>query len=166
MVCHLERCYASKGSFTRAQDDIIPLEMYRHFCRYFTWPTSGQFKAVTMVYQDLFKGRSRRGKMRCMNRVKDFRFERSISIVNVRNMDSEAENWRADPEGLRPLDTMTSKACERLARRAIHFHRFITDFRRTGNQNPPAEAKVVPPHACIHVVERRGNAEEEKGTNE
>jgi hypothetical protein len=91
-ICHLERCYAEKGTATRAMDDIIPLELFRFFTRHFIWPTSGQLKAMTMAYQDLLKGRSGRGRQRCMSRIKDIRIERSVSIANVRGLEITADN--------------------------------------------------------------------------
>ena len=96
-ICHLERCYNEKGNATRAIDEIIPLELYRYFTRHFIWPTSGQLKEMTMVYQDLFKGRTRRGRQRCMNRIKEIRIDRSISIVNVRGLEITADSLITSP---------------------------------------------------------------------
>ena len=96
-ICHLERCYADKGTATRTMDGIIPLELFRYFTRHFIWPTSGQLKAMTMAYQDLFKGRTRKGKQKCMSRIKDIRIERSISIVNVRGLETIADSLITSP---------------------------------------------------------------------
>ena len=105
-ICHLERCYAEKGTATRAMDDIIPLELFRFFTRHFIWPTSGQLKAMTMAYQDLLKGRTRKGKQRCMSRIKDIRIERSISIVNVRGLETTADHMMTHPHMVRPSDVL------------------------------------------------------------
>jgi len=104
-----------------------------------------------------------------MSRIKDIRIERSVSIVNVRGLESIADHMITHPHLIRPSEILPHDAPGRLARRAIFFHQFITDFRRTGNQQPPAEARVCPPQACINSYDprdRRRPAEEEKGTNE
>ena len=78
-------------------DDIIPLELFRFFTRHFIWTTSGQLKAITMVYQDLLKGRNKRLKQKCMNRIKEIRIYRSISISNVRGLETTADNMITHP---------------------------------------------------------------------
>ena len=79
--------------------------------------TKGILKAVTMVYQDMFRVRDRPGEgriMHGMHRVGGFRFNRSITVPNLRS--------------LVVFCTIPYKPQElllKLARRAIHFHDFI-----------------------------------------
>ena len=51
------------------KDDALTLKFYRHSVRYQVWSTFGQVKAMTMVYQDLFKVRSPEGKTKVCNQV-------------------------------------------------------------------------------------------------
>ncbi len=88
-LSHLERCYAETPR-ARVQGDLLALELYRLLVRYDVWPTEGQLKVVTMVYEDLFKGRSQNAKMCCMWRVDDGRFAQSLTLNSLRVIDLEA----------------------------------------------------------------------------
>ena len=92
--------------------------LYRYIANSQTWPTEGQLKAMTMVYQDLFKGRNDRGTMRCMNRGA-FRFDRNITVGRLRILPTM--------HGINP-----SEIVAKLVTRATTFHRVITGYNRDG----------------------------------
>ena len=58
---HIERAYTHKGSFTKIKDKGFALLLYTHIANSQAWPTEGQLRAMTMVYQDLFKGENDKG---------------------------------------------------------------------------------------------------------
>ncbi len=65
----MERCYVGTPR-AKVEGDLLALELYRLLVRHAVWPSEGQMKAVTMVYEDLFKGRSVKTlRMCCMLRV-------------------------------------------------------------------------------------------------
>ena len=57
---------------------------YMVLTKWRSWPTRGQAKVMTMVYQDLIR-LSKRGdnKLCCMTRPIDFKFEHSCNIYNL-----------------------------------------------------------------------------------
>ena len=68
-----------------------------------TWPTEGQLKVMTMVYEDLFKGKSiQEGKMCCMRRVPKCRFERSLHVYTLRTIDYNGAGAISHPDEVRP----------------------------------------------------------------
>ena len=63
----------------KPDNDIIALNLYRFLVKNAVWPTESQLKAITMVYEDLFKGRSaKEAKLCCMLRVPGAQFDRSL----------------------------------------------------------------------------------------
>ena len=57
-----------------------------------------------------------------MSRIKDIRIERSVSIVNVRGLESTADHMITHPQLIRPSEIPPHDVPGRLARRAIFFH--------------------------------------------
>ena len=83
-ISHLERCYTEKFR-NKPDNDIIALNLHRFLVRNAVWPTENQLKTMTMVYEDLFKGRSvKEAKLCCMHRVPGARFERSLCVPSIR----------------------------------------------------------------------------------
>ena len=117
MVSHLERCYAVALQ-SKTMERSLAIETYRVLVRNGQKLTKGIFKAVTMVYQDMFRVRDHPelGKvLHCMHRIGGFRFNRSINHTNLRFFKDLAPE-----EGWGPQEML-----RRMARRAIHFHNFI-----------------------------------------
>lgn len=86
MVSHLERCYA-KPLQSKTMERSLAIEIYRVLVRNDQKLTKGIMKAVTMVYQDMFRVREHPeiGRvMHCMHRIGGFRFNRSIHHTNLR----------------------------------------------------------------------------------
>ena len=123
MMAHLEKCYADASS-QRDPEQILALETFRALEKNKQKLTKGILKAVTMVYQDLFRVRDRPGEgrvMHCMHRIGGFRFNRSITVVNLRALNVFWSN------PFKPQDLLM-----RLVRRAIHFHDFIKEYSGKG----------------------------------
>ena len=57
-----------------------------------------------------------------MNRIKEIRIDRSISIVNLRGLETIADNMITHPHLVRPSEILPHSVPERLNRRAIFFH--------------------------------------------
>ena len=72
-ISHLERCYT--GRFCNKPDNyIIALEFGKLLVKNALWPTEGQLKALNMVKEDLFNGRSmKEAKMYCTQRTTGLR---------------------------------------------------------------------------------------------
>ena len=80
-MSHLERCYAEKSNIGEV-DTTLALEIFRAFKRTKQKLNKGILKAITMVYQDMFRVRPYPDKGRilhCMHRVGGFRFNRSLT---------------------------------------------------------------------------------------
>ena len=120
MVSHLERCYAEKSN----QGDIdatLALEIFRALKRTKQKLNKGILKAITMVYQDMFRVRpyvDKGGRLiHCMHRVGGFRFNRSLTQANLREFSATMVAFNGQ------LDHQTMLRA--LALRAIHFHDFV-----------------------------------------
>ena len=86
MMSHLERCYAEQNQH-KDQEQTLAMEIYRAMERNKQKLTKGILKTVTMIYQDMFRVRVRLEESRvihCMHRVGGFRFNRSITVANMR----------------------------------------------------------------------------------
>ena len=87
MVSHLERCYAEKSNQGEI-DTTLALEIFRALKRTKQILNKGILKAITMVYQDMFRVRPYPDKggriIHCMHRVGGFRFNRSLTQTNLR----------------------------------------------------------------------------------
>ena len=90
------------------------MELFRAMERNGQKLTKGILKTVTMIYQDMFRVRVRQDEGRvihCMHRVGGFRFNRSLTVANLRQLQWQNEN------GWKPQTLLM-----RLAKRAIYFH--------------------------------------------
>ena len=101
-------------------DQTLALEIFRNCKRTKQKLNKGILKAITMVYQDMFRVRPvvEVGRIiHCMHRVGGFRFNRSITLTNLRAFSTTTftYNNKTDPQGM----------LRRLAYRAIQFHDFI-----------------------------------------
>jgi hypothetical protein len=54
---HLKRCYGAKFQ-GRVKNDILAIKVNRVLERKAEWPTEGKIKAMNMIYEDIFQGRS------------------------------------------------------------------------------------------------------------
>ena len=119
MVSHLERCYAEKSNIGEV-DTTLALEIFRALNRNKQKLNKGILKAITMVYQDMFRVRPYPDKGRiihCMHRVGGFRFNRSLTQTNLREATATVLTWNGKVDHQSMLRA--------LAYRAIHFHEFI-----------------------------------------
>ena len=118
-----------------------------------------------MAYEDLIRPSNHNtdGKLCCIHRIANFRFDRSINSQNIK--------WIGNlPLGGVDAHTVMT----RLTRRAIHIHGFHTTYRRQNVEQLPENAHVIPTAACIHtdLADNRGafgarsKNEEKKGTSE
>ena len=133
---HIETAYTQKGSYTKNKDKGFALLLYRYIANSQAWPTEGQLRAMTMVYQDLFKGVNDRGTMMCMNRGA-LRFDRNVTVCRLRILPTKA--------GINP-----SEIVAKLITRATTFHRVITGYNRDGLE--PTD-KILPADANIPLVD-------------
>ena len=141
MMVHLEKCYADSSS-QRDLEQILALETFRAMEKNKQQLTKGILKAVTMVYQDMLRVRERPGEgriMHCMHRIGGFRFNRSITVANLRAINL----YCSIPYG--PQELLL-----KLARRAIHFHDFIKEYSGKGKVDVQGK-EVVPIEAGIHL---------------
>jgi hypothetical protein len=83
----------------------------------------------------LIEGKSKKGKPLCTVRIQDLRFERSITMPNVRGVISSAHFQISSLHRIRPGEVIPTEASARLVNRAIHFHWVITVYRRTSNSD-------------------------------
>jgi hypothetical protein len=147
MMAHLEKCYADSSS-QRDAEQILALEIFRAMEKNKQQLTKGILKAVTMVYQDMLRVRERPGEgrvMHCMHRIGGFRFNRSITVVNLRTLNM----FWSNPFG--PQELLL-----KLARRAIHFHDFIKEYSGKGKVDVQGK-EVVPIEAGIHLPSSKAN---------
>ena len=118
-----------------------------------------------MAYEDLIRPSNHNtdGKLCCIHRIANFRFDRSINSQNIK--------WIGNlPLGGVDAHTVTT----RLTRRAIHIHGFHTTHRGKKAAQLPDNAHTIPEGACIHTglgdngaaFGARTNKEERKGTSE
>jgi hypothetical protein len=120
------RCYTEKFR-NKPDNDIIALNLYRFLVRNAVWPTESQLKAMTMVYEDLFKGRSvKDAKMCCMHRVPGARFERSLCVPSIRRAQYRQSVITENQGEVRLTDVLPKEFPERLTKRAVAFHSFAT----------------------------------------
>ena len=127
---HLERCYAQQDP-RLARDRLLSLKMYQVFVGLRAWPTRGQVKVLTMIYQDMIR-RSRRGnKLCCRSRPANFRFEHSLNLHNLSLIGGEGA-------------ILPGELARRLTLRAIYFHSVITQYSGPNMGQPPSGLKEVP----------------------
>ena len=156
MMSHIERCYAEAGQDKR-MDETLAIEIYRTLNHHGQILTKGMRKAVTMVYQDLFrvkKGPDGVRTLHCLHRIGGFRFNRSISATNLRNYKKVDK-----PPGTNSLIT-------KMAQRAVYFHKFMWE-NHSKYRGTLKGKEVVPLYAGIHKINDRANqarsdTEEEK----
>jgi hypothetical protein len=109
---HIERCF-TESRHNKGADGALALKLYSILVRNGTWPSQGQMRAMTMAFEDLFRPSATRtdGKLCCLHRIADFKFQRSITPQNLRY----AGNLPMGGVGIHQITA-------NLARRAAYFH--------------------------------------------
>ena len=140
MVSHLERCYAEKSNQGEI-DTTLALEIFRALKRTKQKLNKGILKAITMVYQDMFRVRPYPDKggriIHCMHRVGGFRFNRSLTQANLREFSATIVSWNGK------LDHQSMLLA--LALRAIHFHDLIKSYQGSDITKVDLKGKEVVP---------------------
>jgi hypothetical protein len=119
MVSHLERCYAEKSNQGEI-DTTLALEIFRALKRTKQKLNKGVLKAITIVYQDMFRVRPYPDKGRiihCMHRVGGFRFNRSLTQANLREYSATVLSFNGQIDHQSMLRALVF--------RALHFHDFV-----------------------------------------
>ena len=92
--------------------------------------------AVTKAYQDLFRLSLLDGKLCCMYRMADFKFEHSFCIGNLIAVGEE--------DGTDPNELLA-----RITKRAIFIHSVITQHQGRRLADLPLGTISIPPTACL-----------------
>ena len=120
----------------------MALQLYQILRRLNLWPSKGQIVAVTKAYQDLFRLSLVDGKLCCMWRMADFKFDHSYCIGNLRAVGEE--------DGTDPNELLS-----RLTRRAIFIHSVISQYQGLRLADIPVGSNSIPPTACLITCTRR-----------
>jgi hypothetical protein len=65
----------------QSQNDLLVIELYRVLERKAECPTEGKIKAINMIFEDIFRGRSMlEAKISCIIRIPPLWLERSLNL--------------------------------------------------------------------------------------
>ena len=96
--------------------------------RFNVWPSEGELKVMTMVFEDLIRGRSTtENKLCCRRRVPSFKLLRSLCLESLRIIDSAAKSAVTHPSEVQPGEIKIADVPGILARRAIAIYKFTTE---------------------------------------